>query len=91
MPREASPTIRSGVFHAGTLGAASLVTTSAVAAAADLAAASASPSPSFAAIAEWTQPYRSAPAVTDRYIAATASARCEIPEAGVLASVSFQI
>ena len=90
MPREASPTIRNGVFRAGTLGEGSLVTTSAVVAAVDLAAASGNLSPSFAAIAERMQPFRSARAATARCTAAIASAGCEIPEAGVLASGSFR-
>lgn len=90
MPREASPIIRNGVFRAGTLGEGSLVTTSAAVAAADLAAASGNLSPSFAATAEWMQPFRSARAATARCTAAIALAGCEIPEAGVLASGSFR-
>jgi hypothetical protein len=89
MPHEASPTIRNGVFRAGTLGEGSLVTTSA-AVAVDLAADSGNLSPSFAAIAEWMQPFRSVRAATARCTAAIALAGCEIPEAGVLASGSFR-
>ncbi len=88
MPREASPIIRNGVFRAGTPDEGSLVTTSAAVAAADSAAASGNLSPSFAAIAERMQPFRSVRAATARCTAAIALAGCEIPEAGGLASGS---
>ena len=89
MPREASPTIRNDVFRAGMLGGVSLVTTLAVAAVADLVGASANRSPSSAAIAASMRRCLSARAAIARYIAAIALAKCEIPEAGVLASASF--
>ena len=96
MPLEASPTIRSGAFHAVTPGGASLVTTSAVAAvaaaaAADTVGASESPLPSSAATVAPMQPCLSAPAAIGRFIAATALAKCETPEAGGLASVLYPI
>ena len=88
MPHEASPTIRNVVFRAAMLVGVSLVTTS-VAAAAVSAEANGNLSPSCAATAALMRRCRSAQEGIARYTAATASAKCGIPEAGVLASVSL--